>query len=1342
MARRRDSFGWALIALLGLLGCGGDAPLPCTTAEDCMGGLACIDALCGPCSDDAQCSHLGAGASCQDGACVSACGEGGCACEAGGEGCACRSGSSPCDDGLACDDGTCVSCPEGTDGCACRASGATCDPGFACEEGTCAACTPGEEGCTCDDGACSGELLCTSAERCLAPTTCSVLRDAGLCPEGRLCEIMGGMPHCLDVCDEGFEDDGSGACVPCGEDGCAPPVTCGDCAAMNRECDESGTTTRCGACSAGYRLDPASGECVDERLCGGVLCAESEMPEHHPDGSCTCVPRVCGAGEAMDSDGRCVTCALSCDGPGETGDIAARTTAGGVCVCETEPGFFIPSGGTGRAAPCDEDDDGWVRRSAWSAWSSRDRVLADNARCTVREAERVELINEYGQTLTVYSCVDGLAVGEDDGVCAGLQPIALVESDRNDSPDKLLLDAGGSTPTAPPYRLGGMGRAFEAAELNGLTKACVSQSADFDHNGVSDITQAQPEGAAVRNNDDRLEAFAYFVELHTSEFIPPTMGGAGALAITERSRCDAGSFPLGYETEGYWRECHRRRDPASSPHPWTDFAQWTTCGGADECAVPLPPTVTDTDTLSADPHGLCEVGPSADWGTEWRGMHHHSQFRCVLVAHGSSAPHVVEPSAIYDGTGGWLSFQRCYANAASSAFTCELEGPPPRDEQTVGWAAVRYGGFGATEGCIDESAEPHLAGTWVGALCPDPEEDLDLFPFGDPDDFGRLHCGNCANPVRYVLDNDEDGFGAPGTATTRCVAPVNGRFPDLEGRFIDPLADGEPLNDTLDDCDDGNGARYPGATDLPDVTPYVDSMGRNLVGFDADCDGIDGDEDDLIFVDPSTTAPTPDGSRAAPFASIEDAIAAATSDTTRPARDIALRAGTYTLETTIGLPDGVSLYGNYEAGFTTRVPDPSATSIRVHGLMELDLEVLGVRDPLPTYGIQFIRVNVALDASAVRSPTTLQLLHIQAVPETETDTTPLPADSTSYYGIWGPGAMNLELDTVIVEAADGHPGASAPNVTSVAAAGTAGGRGGRVSCSCEDSPVSGGTAGTSACGGDGGNGGHSSRSAWFGGSWPGWPGTAGQPGTDAPLGAARAGAAGTAGAMPTSEGQGGGAGGAGGAGDHGQAPGDAMVVEGGWWIPRRGWPGASGGSGGGGAGGYAGRQSGNHACGSGGGGGGGGGCGGAAGGGGLGGGASFAVFLHSASAIRIVSSELRAGAGGNGGAGAAGASGGAGGAGGLPGDRRPNACNAQAGGSGGNGGNGGNGGGGAGGAGGDSIALVGSGGWVDSSAISTLTSGGGGTGGQGGAPEDELSCLASGVDCGNDGPAGVGAGHL
>jgi hypothetical protein len=775
------------------------------------------------------------------------------------------------------------------------------------------------------------------------------------------------------------------------------------------------------------------------------------------------------------------------------------------------------------------------------------------------------------------------------------------------------------------------------------------------------------------------------------------LGGAGALSITERSRCDADGFPLGYESTdgGYWRECHRRRDPAPAPHPWTDFAQWS-CGGVGACSVALPPAGTATDPTQAPPHGLCELGAGASWGTEWRGMHHHSQFRCVLVDDASTADHAVGRTSIYDvaSVSGTLSFQRCSANdaGASAPFACTLQ-PRPAAGATaqVGWAAVRYEA-GAALGCIDESAEPHLTSTWGEELCPDAGP-VEFYAYGEADDFGRLGCG-CDAPVTYVLDADEDGFGVAAGATTRCAPPAAG-----EGNYIEQRSDGRF------DCDDTNRLRNPGQSDVPD-----------LAALDANCDDIDGDESALLFVDPDSTdasdgdfdptRPGSPGTRSAPFRTLRHAIEQAA----RHDRDLALRATRHSSVQTIELSDGVSLYGGYSDDFMTRsTSDRSATSIVVAAVQNVSLS--GV----PGLGSTVIRVNVAIDASDVHNSTTLQLLTVRA------DTAPVSSgEAISYYGIRGAGTSNLTLDHVLVEAADAGAGAStsAPGAAAAGYAGSSGGGG-----NCFTHSAGGGGGGGSPCGGSGGGGG-SGTDGDSGGR--GGNGVGGRRGATAALGGATGGAGGSGGSGGGEE-SGGGNGADGAPGQDGGAPGSSALVHGGYWIPRRGWPGAEGGAGGGAGGGGGGDGYHIHSdwvpdiheSGGGGGGGGGGGCGGAGGGGGMGGGGSFAAFFTSSAGIVVRDSMLRAGSGGRGGNGAAGASGASGGGGGSGGGAP---CRGDDGAGGGTGGRGGDGGDGAGGAGGDSAAIFG----VAASSLerSSLVCGAAGLGGSGG------SSL-------NGGPAGV-----
>src|SRR5690606_6464582 len=77
---------------------------------------------------------------------------------------------------------------------------------------------------------------------------------------------------------------------------------------------------------------------------------------------------------------------------------------------------------------------------------------------------------------------------------------------------------------------------------------------------------------------------------------------------------------------------------------------------------------------------------------------------------------------------------------------------------------------------------------------------------------------------------------------------------------------------------------------------------------DTNCDGIDGNIDGAIFVSPlGSDAAT--GTIAAPLRSIPLAIARAnTSD-----KDVYVAGGTYALNTTINLENGVSIFGGFSA---------------------------------------------------------------------------------------------------------------------------------------------------------------------------------------------------------------------------------------------------------------------------------------------------------------------------------------------------------------------------------------------------------------------------------------------
>ena len=286
-----------------------------------------------------------------------------------------------------------------------------------------------------------------------------------------------------------------------------------------------------------------------------------------------------------------------CTAPGEDG-IWPSLTEGGRCICRTRPGHFYTLSGLVGTFPCDADQDGWVRTTAWFALTSADPAIRENARCDVRTVDTIVLHNDQGQQRS-------FALG---------QTLPLYETVRNDDQGTLDLDPGGS---AVPAYGGHAGRRLRAAELNSLTKACVTVRADHNDNQLADIAEwgrpmseqaSLPSGAFPGEQRAWFELytrFSYFLELDRGWYEALEQGVPGRYHVAEKDRTFGGGFPLVYAreqsgqlTSDYWRECPRGRDV------W--YSQTT------------PPIGMDFASLSP---------PSRDW----KGMGHSSQFKCVQV---------------------------------------------------------------------------------------------------------------------------------------------------------------------------------------------------------------------------------------------------------------------------------------------------------------------------------------------------------------------------------------------------------------------------------------------------------------------------------------------------------------------------------------------------------------------------------------------------------------------------------------------------------------------------------------------------------------------------------------
>jgi len=484
-------------------------------------------------------------------------------------------------------------------------------------------------------------------------------------------------------------------------------------------------------------------------------------------------------------------------------------------------------------------------------------------------------------------------------------------------------------------------------------------------------------------------------------------------------------------------------------------------------------------------------------------------------------------------------------------------------------------------------------------------------------------------------------------------------------------------------------------------------------GNDSNCDGIDGEKDNAIFVSKEGSDAN-SGAFGDPKRTIQAGVDAAAS---AGKRDVYVATGVY--NESVRLETGVRVYGGYSSDFHVRtvvlyetvVMGTAPTAERPGAVNAIDIGdgALTVFDGFSVYGADNKVPGGTSIAVYVRNGTDmLRVTNNRVVAGDGGDGMPGNHGGAGASGSSGqPGAKAHDL---------GHDGCAAADVTAGGAAGTN---------ACGGTGVSGGNGGSAICPDffEGGNqicpnfgGTQTSKAEEKGADGQGSSGSDGKGGTAGfdsliydgfcsalggfgscglcsnPQDGAKpgtAGAAGTEGVL--------------GAAGQGCATGDGSVV-GGLWVPGVASTGGSGTHGGGGGGGGAagGVETGDCAdsgskysdLGGSGGGGGAGGCEGTGGGAGGGGGASFGIFVvfdaPPASVPQVLGNMIAGGSGGyggNGGNGGTGGVGGDGGAGGLTGSGTDDAWCADAGGFGGRGGDGGHGGGGGGGCGGAAYGL-------------------------------------------------------
>lgn len=242
------------------------------------------------------------------------------------------------------------------------------------------------------------------------------------------------------------------------------------------------------------------------------------------------------------------------------------------------------------------------------------------------------------------------------------------------------------------------------------------------------------------------------------------------------------------------------------------------------------------------------------------------------------------------------------------------------------------------------------------------EDDNDDFPIDgsewndrDGDGVGDNgdNCPNSANITQDDLDEDGSGDDCDGDRDGDALANINDNCPDTltSGSFASSFTSQTDIDDddygAPCDCNDSAADQNPAQNDEPDddIT-------------DANCDGIDGEIENAVFVASDGHDENSGLATDAPLSDLATAIQMAGEN----GADVYLAEGSYTIEAT-SLPDGVSLIGGYSSDFTSRNAVTGATNTQIT-IQSVNDDGVGILAENLLEAISFITLAITVDVES------------------------------------------------------------------------------------------------------------------------------------------------------------------------------------------------------------------------------------------------------------------------------------------------------------------------------------------------------------------------------------------